>query len=96
MYFYSDAKSENVGNVDIWRMNGTTAYVNHYDNLLFLQFILHNPLSSEVERRQARKEMEICEKKLEFWRRHPNYVHEEALRRVNDLKKNWQQQGVAA
>lgn len=94
MFFYSDARTPGP-QVDVWKMNGTKCYLNHYENLLFLQFVTANPRAAEAEKRQARKEIEICEKKLAFWRRHPNYDHELALKGINTLKKNWQQ-GVAA
>ena len=88
-YFYSDSKQPITGDIAIWNMNGTRCYLTHYDNYLFLQFVSNNKLSSEMEKKQARHEQTICEKKLEFWKRHPKYVHEDAVAGIALLKKNW-------
>lgn len=87
MFFYSDTKDGGTPKVDIWRMNGTKAYLRHYDNLLFLDFMAKN--GTRVERHQAEKEMVICRRKLKFWENHPNYNHEEALKGISLAKKQW-------
>ena len=90
MFFYSDTKEKFTGNPSrIWEMNGTKVYVSHYSNLLYLQFVANNPLASFIERQQAEKEIKLCEKKLEWWKRHPNFDQVEALREVEKLKKQW-------
>ncbi|WLR90927.1 hypothetical protein [Shinella zoogloeoides] len=75
--------------LNVWKWNGTKHYLKHYDQCLFLKFVRDSPLSSPAEKRQAEKEMVLCEKSLAFWRRHPNYVHEDALRGISELKRNW-------
>lgn len=94
MFFYSDTRMPGAPKIDIWKMNGTKAYLRHYDNYLFLQFVTVNPRSTETEKRQARLELTICEKKLEFWRKHPNYDHDEALKGVQALKRNWEKEAA--
>lgn len=89
MFFYNENSPGANSQVNVWKMNGTKAYLRHYENLLFLQFVSTNPRAGEVEKRQARKEIVLCEKKLAFWYRHPLYDHEEALRGIDQLKKNW-------
>lgn len=89
-FFYSDKPEPRAGNIDVWKMNGTRAFLRHYDQYLFLNFVATNPLASEAEKRQARKELALCEKKLSFWKRHPNYDPELALRGIQELKRNWQ------
>jgi hypothetical protein len=96
MFFYSETSAPSDHKVDVWKMNGTKAYLRHYDNYLFLQFVTNNPRASQIEKRQARTEMTICEKKLAFWQRHPNYDHDEALKGVDLLNKQWQQGEKAA
>lgn len=88
-FFYSDTRDPDAPKINVWKMNGTKAYLRHYDQYLFLHFVAGNSRASEAERRQARHELTICEKKLEFWKRHPNYDHDEALRGIANLKKNW-------
>lgn len=91
MFFYDTSRVAGQAGpqINVWKMNGTRAYLTHFDNLLFLQFVSSNPRSSEAEKRQALVEMDVCERKLKFWQRHPKYEHEEALRGVDKLRKNW-------
>lgn len=89
MYFFYPPHKEASNQINIWKLNGTKQYLKHFDNLLYLQFVSQNPLASEAEKRQARAEIEVAMKKLAFWRRHPNYDHDEALRGVDQLRKQW-------
>ena len=70
------------------RIPATRKYVEHYSNYLFLQFISTNTKDRD-ERLQALKELTICERKLEWFKRHRNWNQDEALRQVNKLKRNW-------
>jgi hypothetical protein len=90
MFFYSENGSGGSVQVNVWKMDGTKGYLRHYENYLFLSFVINNPLSQRAEKQQATKELAICEKKLTFWRRHPLYDHDRAMAGVNDLKRNWQ------
>lgn len=94
-FFYGGPRDPDKPQMNIWKWNGTKQYLKHYDQYLFLDFVTKNPRAAETEKRQARLELTMCEKSLEFWSKHPNYEHAEALRGVAELKKNWQQ-GVAA
>lgn len=64
------------------------AYLRHYDNYLYLDFIVHNT-DDWREKRQALKEIGICERKLKYWERHPNYDLQKVLNGVAELKKKW-------
>lgn len=89
MYFYSDTKKSENTDINVWKMNGTKAYLRHYDNLLFLQFVANNSRSSAVDRRQAEAEIVICNRKLDFWAKHPKYDHDDALKGIQAIKRNW-------
>lgn len=89
MFFYSDTSVRAPFKGNIWAMNATKVYLGHYDNLLFLKFLMNNERSSFVEKAQARKETELCEKKLKFWSSHPNYSQADALNGCIELKKKW-------
>ncbi|MBA8881650.1 hypothetical protein [Phyllobacterium myrsinacearum] len=78
-------KSDFTGSID--RINGTNAYLRHYANYLYLTFILAN--GTRVEKQDASKELIICERKMKFWQRHPRYVHEDAMRGIEQLKRDW-------
>ena len=85
--FYSENSGGDV-KVDVWRMDGTKAYLRHYSNFLVLDFI-EKASKDNRERAQARSELEICKRKLSFWKRHPRYEHDEALKGVAKLKAEW-------
>lgn len=90
MFFYSDTKEPFTGSPSkVWEMNGTKVYLSHYSNLLYLHFIAEHQGTSFAEKRQAEKEIVLCEKKLEWWKRHPNYDQDEATRGIEKLKKEW-------
>lgn len=89
MHFFYSPNPERLGAVNIWEWDGTKQYLKHFDNLLYLNFVASNPRSSQREKAQARHEMTIAEKKLEFWTRHPKFVQEEAMKGVDRLKKQW-------
>lgn len=85
--FYSDTSVRTGTPVDVWKMDGTKQYLTHYANLLMLNFFAKH--GTRAERADAEKELIICDRKLAFWRRHPNYVHELALKGVEALKRDW-------
>jgi hypothetical protein len=65
------------------------AYLKHYDNLLFLDFMAKNPGSTFIEKAQARKEILVAERKLKYWERHPNFDTHATGIGITKLKKNW-------
>lgn len=85
MFFYKDDR-EDFNPYVVKRMDPTKAYLRHYDNMLFLQFIL-NYSDDRVERHQANKEMVICQRKLDYWARSAD--KDAMLRGTAELKKNW-------
>lgn len=70
------------------RLNANAGYLRHYDNYLYLDFILKTT-DRNNERTQAAKELKICERKLEYWRRHPNFVSSVVMPQVEEKKKHW-------
>jgi hypothetical protein len=44
----------------------------HYGNSLYLNFIF-NSSTDGVERRQANKEIQMADKKMAYWRKHPDF-----------------------
>lgn len=91
-YFFYDTTrvaGAQKSSINPWNWDGAKQYLKHYDQQLFLIFVRDNPRSSQIDKRQAEKELEKCERSLEFWRRHPRYDHDKAVRGVLELKKNW-------
>lgn len=72
MFCYSEKSAAPAHPIDVWKMNAVEAYMRHFENFLFLDFMLNN--GNDAEKRQSSVEMEICERKMKFWERHPNFV----------------------
>lgn len=89
MYFYSETSKPYTGDINVWNMNGTKQYLKHYDQLLFLNFVAKK--GTLQERLQAEREIKICHKKLEFWRRHPKTDDDLIQKGVEELKANWRE-----
>lgn len=88
MYFYSDTAPRSNSDINVWKMNGSKAYLRHFDNFLFLDFVAKK--GTRAERADAEKEILICKKKLSFWERHPNFdadlVQREKERKIREWK----------
>lgn len=86
--FYSDNAGPSDFQGDVWRLNGTKGYLRHYSNYLTLSF-LAKATKDRRERQTLEKELLICQRKLDWWRRHPNYVDADVQRGIEALKKDW-------
>jgi hypothetical protein len=70
----------------VGRIDPTSAYLRHYSNMLYLSFIAAKS-QDWAEKRQAEKEIKICQRKLDYWYRLAD------IRRLtigtDKLKKDW-------
>lgn len=87
MFFYSDTGPKTEFKGDLWKMDACKIYLSHFSNFLFLNFMLQKGTWLEVQ--QATKELEICEKKLAFWKKHPNFVEEIVSKEKERIIKEW-------
>ena len=69
------------------------SYLKHYENYMYLNFLAKNS-DRPVERYQANKELQICERKMLHWRRHRNWNLERAEQGIALIKKKWRQKEV--
>lgn len=88
---YDDSvKSDHTGPMppyETWK--ATEKYLGHYENYLYLDFIAKNS-TDRKELHQARKELTICERKMEYWKRHPNWNKDkDVFAKIEKLKKQW-------
>lgn len=74
------------------RLDATKHYLTHYENWKFLNFILQAS-DDRVERHQANKEIGICDRKLTYWSRHPNWSRDKAEEGKRKIDQNWSQKG---
>ena len=70
-------------------MDAVKHWIRHMGNFYYLRFIETNPLADRSEVWMARREIPICERKLEYWKKHPNWDAETAARENEKLKKIW-------
>lgn len=90
MFFYTETPLRDTNlQIDVWKMNGTKAYMRHYEQKMFLLFMAKK--GNQTERWQAEKELVICERKLAFWDKHPNTDGEAVLRQVAQMNKDWRE-----
>lgn len=85
---YSDQPQPFSGNMKINEVNPHPFYLRHYSNLLFLTFIAQQGTKQEAY--QARKELVICERKLKFWDRHPDFRISSIAKEIQTLKNQWE------
>jgi hypothetical protein len=90
MFCYSDTQTHQPGSiVPYHRQNANAGYLRHYENYLYLDFILKTS-DRMAERQQAAKELTICERKLKYWQQHANFIQGQVLPQVEKMKKQWQ------
>ena len=87
---YSEEKVPFTGRpVPYLQQNANKHWLSHFSNQLMLEFMMKSPLSTFAEKRQAQKELAICERKLDHWRKHPNWNQAAIQDQVTALKKAW-------
>lgn len=87
---YSDERPAFTGRpVPYDRQNATAHFVRHFSNAMYLKFVAKNPRSTPQERRRAHVELEICDRKMEHWRRHANFSLAEAAPQLDKIRKDW-------
>ena len=71
------------------RLNATKHWTTHFENYMYLKFLLEAPGSTFLERRRANKEILIADRKMAYWMKHPNFRLEEAEQNKIRIQKNW-------
>lgn len=93
MFFYSTdtVSGKNSGPFDPSKYSGAKMYARHFSNLLYLDFIYGNKLSSFTEKNQAEREMVIARKKMKYWNSVALRQGEKVLMQtlVEQAKKDW-------
>lgn len=88
-FIYSETREKPTFFTPYHKMNATKGYLNHYGNFLYLRFILYNERSTAAEKRQANREILICERKLNWWAKHPNLDKQAVEEGKFKLKQQW-------
>ena len=72
---------------DVANADATAFWLRHFENSLTLKFFLEK--GTFAERVQASRELTICDRKLAYWKRHPNFSTGAAERGATALKNRW-------
>ena len=72
------------------KLNPNKQYYRHLENWFFLKLTIRN--GNMIDRHQASKELAICDRKLEYWYKKPNFDMKQAERDISELKSTWQEQ----
>lgn len=83
---YSETEIRN-GKFSINDANPNIIIRNHIKNWFYLKFIYMN--GSTLEKLQAEKEILICERKIKFWERHPEFNISEYEKAIKTEKDTW-------
>ena len=84
MLIYSDNEPRGPGGP--MRVDPTKAYLRHYENYLYLQFIAKQSTDPK-ERGQALRELTICERKMKFHEREADKAL--MLEGIQKAKRKW-------
>ena len=85
---YSDTSVMTGRPPDMSKMDATKKFLEHFSNSLILKAIQQK--SKDLgEKHQATKELNICDRKMEFWRRHPRFNMATATNAANTLRAQW-------
>ena len=71
------------------KMDANKKYSEHFYNHCYLVFILRHEASTFAEKQQANKEIAMAAKKMEYWKRMPNWDKEIAGRLCDKIRKQW-------
>jgi hypothetical protein len=93
---YSDDKNySRTSGTNFWEMDGVKHYITHYDNFLYLKFVMNNPAATRIEKIQAEKELTKASKKCDFWllvAKRQNRISE-LTKKEQELRKKWNVSG---
>ena len=66
--------------------NANSQIVKHLENWFVLRFI-QTQTTDMIERQQATKELTICDRKIEFWKRRPEYCNKRFVSDVDHFQR---------
>jgi hypothetical protein len=76
------------GGFKLENARATEKWLEHFSNSLILTAIMQSP-KDRVEKQAASRELAICDRKMAFWKRHPNFNLHAATFEATELKKLW-------
>jgi hypothetical protein len=90
MFIIYDDQPKTGGGFNPMELDPHKMYRKHLENWYYLNFIaIRSNLFNE--KAQARKELEICTKKLTYWKKHTDFDKEVAAQITDNVKRTWMQ-----
>lgn len=77
--------SDKLDNFNPLKCDATKCYLEHYANSVVLTHFLN--FGTLAEKHQAQKELEICERKMKYWKRQPHFNMDLAVTGIERLSK---------
>jgi len=87
LIYDENPKRMSAGGFNPAKCNATKCFLSHFDNSLYLTFMLQH--GTRIERRQTSNELVICERKQQYWARQPNFDSQSAEREIQKSKRRW-------
>jgi hypothetical protein len=88
-FFYDDNEPRrSSGGFNPESVDAIKQWLKHYENSLHLIFFAKND-TSRGAKTQALAELAICEKKMKYWERQPNWNNTIAMNGAIELKAKW-------
>lgn len=85
---YRDNEKRSLKGFNPNRCDPNKMIYNHLENYFFLKFVILNS-SDIIERHRASKELDICERKIEYWKKRPAFDEDTYMRNLDHYKKNY-------
>lgn len=91
MLIYSDTETPNergFNGFNPLKCDAVKCWLKHFENSLMLQFFIMN--GTMKEKHEASKELNICNRKMEYWKRQPHFNQNDASNSAQKLKQQWE------
>lgn len=73
---------------DLSALDPNTCYLVHFRNLMYLTFIFENS-QDWIEKNQANKEIQIANKKMDFWQKRSGFDIKEIKNEIELERRKW-------
>jgi hypothetical protein len=89
-YFYDENPTRSDGTaIDFDRVDAVKAWSKHYANMLMLDFLHANERDGRAAA-DLRREMQVCQRKMDWWKKKDNWDAERAVVTAEAIKKDWE------
>lgn len=87
-FVYPDTPERPPFFINPYKMDPVKQFAKHYENYKYLKFIFDNTKDGN-ERRQSNKELQIAQKKMDYWMKMPDSILSEIERVRKEIDEKW-------